>query len=450
MARVHAYPELDSVVWTSRERVPSAEQVLAFDENAGSMVVVDSRGAPVRVDFRLGGVMRQATPGLTHLASADGWSVFGVAAGGRVVRLTPIGGAASSGWSFTPPAPPTRLAPQPDGSLLVISERPRETRIFRLRPPDTTVFASAELPAARGMAVSGVGDRIFLVADTSLVALRPRDLTPAGSHRIRGDASGAVSTPSGDRVYLMTEGGREISVFDRYRQSVVARIALPGSARELRMDPTGRALLVRPSAGDSLWVVSLANDQLVGSATSTWRADLPALAQDGAVAVVRGRDVALLDPQSLALRQTISGGAASVWYFFSWSGFRPRPADEEPQDFAEPIVPEQEAPEEFEDAPPEARQPRPVTPVPDPAPRPAPEARGTGYVVQFGALRSEDAARELAAEIQLPGTTLRVVLTRREGIEIYRVLAGPYATREEADRVGRQAGRSYWVYEDLP
>jgi cell division protein FtsN len=31
---------------------------------------------------------------------------------------------------------------------------------------------------------------------------------------------------------------------------------------------------------------------------------------------------------------------------------------------------------------------------------------------------------------------------------LYRVVLGPYATREEADRVGRDSKRQYWIYEE--
>jgi cell division protein FtsN len=42
------------------------------------------------------------------------------------------------------------------------------------------------------------------------------------------------------------------------------------------------------------------------------------------------------------------------------------------------------------------------------------------------------------------------VTSTRDGALIYRVVLGPYATREQADRVGREAHQSYWVYEGGP
>ena len=44
----------------------------------------------------------------------------------------------------------------------------------------------------------------------------------------------------------------------------------------------------------------------------------------------------------------------------------------------------------------------------------------------------------------------RVVTAMRDGAAIYRVVLGPYATKEEAERVGRESKQSFWVYEGGP
>jgi cell division septation protein DedD len=447
IVRVLAYPAIDSVIWTAPSAVPATSAVLAFDENAGSMVLVDDRGAPVRLDLRGGGVNRQPSPRLTQLASADGWSVFGLGERGRIVRLTPLTADGSASWSFMPPAPASRLVPQPDGSLLVVMSQAERTGLVRMRPPDSSVFASAELPPTSGMAAGGVGDRVYFLVDTGLVSFRPRDLSPSTAIRFRGAGRDVVATPSGDRVYVAADGGREIAVVDRYRGAVTSRIELPGIARELRMDPTGRHLLARPETGDSVWVISLATDVVVGSTATLWRRDLPAVAPDGALAVVRGADMVLLDPQTLAVRQRIEGGAASIWHFFAWSGFRARaPTLDEPVSFPDLEAPADTLP--FEDVEPQEDDFAPDAPPAPPARQPAPNI--DGFLVQFAALRSEEAAREMAAEMSGDVARPRVMATRRDGIAIFRVIAGPYTSREEAERVGRESGRSYWVYEGAP
>ena len=70
--------------------------------------------------------------------------------------------------------------------------------------------------------------------------------------------------------------------------------------------------------------------------------------------------------------------------------------------------------------------------------------------MSFAAFLLEDRARELAARIRVGGATARVITTVRDGTTIYRVVLGPYPTRDEADRAGRESGQSYWVYEGMP
>ena len=48
------------------------------------------------------------------------------------------------------------------------------------------------------------------------------------------------------------------------------------------------------------------------------------------------------------------------------------------------------------------------------------------------------------------GETARVITAVRDGATIYRVVLGPYTTREVAERVGRESRNSYWVYEGGP
>jgi hypothetical protein len=33
---------------------------------------------------------------------------------------------------------------------------------------------------------------------------------------------------------------------------------------------------------------------------------------------------------------------------------------------------------------------------------------------------------------------------------VYRVVLGPYASRAEAERIGKSSGQSYWIFEGAP
>jgi cell division septation protein DedD len=83
-------------------------------------------------------------------------------------------------------------------------------------------------------------------------------------------------------------------------------------------------------------------------------------------------------------------------------------------------------------------------------PRQSPAASTAGFTVQFAAVRSEQAANTAAAEIEADGRRAHVVRTSQGGFDIWRVVLGPYPTREAAERVARSTGRSYWIYEGRP
>ena len=128
------------------------------------------------------------------------------------------------------------------------------------------------------------------------------------ARRVRGRA--AVSTPSGDRLYVASEGSSALAVVDRFRDAVTGTLTLPGEIRELRMDPLGRYLLVRPARGDSTWVVAVGAARVVGSLPGAWRNDLPLVLPDGAIATATGADVTIADAESLRPQRTVAGGAA--------------------------------------------------------------------------------------------------------------------------------------------
>jgi cell division septation protein DedD len=77
-------------------------------------------------------------------------------------------------------------------------------------------------------------------------------------------------------------------------------------------------------------------------------------------------------------------------------------------------------------------------------------SRQSGFTVQFAALRAQDAANDILREVHVTGATPRLVATTRDGVTIYRVVIGPFSTREEAERIARTSGKSYWVYEGAP
>lgn len=442
--RVNAYPGVDSTVWTSSDAAPTPAEILAFDDEGGSVAYLDGRGRPVLLDLRLGTISITSTKKLSGLASANGRAIFGITSEGNVLRMTPVGD-----WTWKPPQPARTLFPQPNGNLLVAVGRGANTHLLKLIPPATRVLEEIPFPAATRTVRTQIGDRLYLAVDSGLIVLRTRTMDWGPAVRFTEPITVMASTPSGDRVFVLTDSRNRISVVDRYREAVTARFDLPGKAQDFRVDPFGRYLLARAADSDSIWVIAIGTQKVIGALRGAWRADLPFVGYDGLVAVATGDDVVLYDGETLKPGKRARGGARDFWFPFMWDGFRPRAAG-----LDEPV--------RFESVPVDSM---PADSLADssaaaPADSGAPPAGGSGvpggaqqqqgFIVSFAAFLSEERARELASRIRVGGENARVVTSMRAGSAIHRVILGPYLSRAEAERSGRESGQSYWVYEGIP
>lgn len=449
----------DSALWTSTERLPRLARVLAFDDDQGSLAYVDVRGMPGRLDLRVGSAQPATTATLTSLASADGWAIYGITSRREVSRLTPSGE-----WTFRPEREPRVLLPVTDGTLVLLSEAGRRMQLDRIHPPEPRVTDTASVPAGELQVLTDLGDRIYFLGDSGLAGVRVRDLARTRTVRLPSAAADAVATPSGDRIFVALRGRRSIAVVDRYAEAIERTIDLPVDATALRMDPDGRYVLVRATDGDSVRIVAVGTSRLIGSVRSAWRADLPLVGPDGALALAQDRDVVLVDAETRRVRARFVGGTSDVWALVRWNGFRPRAAGlDAPVRFASdsdstatPAVIDSALAARVAPAPGAAAPDmRPPAPAPGAAAAPAEAPKGAGtprrtFTLSFAALLSEERANTLATTIRVDGHPARVVPSTRDGTPIFRVVYGPFNSHDEADRAGRRSGLPYWVYEGAP
>jgi DNA-binding beta-propeller fold protein YncE len=286
----------------------------------------------------------------------------------------------------------------------------------------------------------------FVQNGRSLTAVQARSLTKGGEVSFEHTPTDLAATPSGDRIYVVTDSSSTMEIVDAIQERVSANVDLPGRPRELRVDPIGRYVLVRPARGDSVWIVSVGTDKVVGSMRTKWEGDIPFVAPDGSIARSDGRDVIFSEVGSNREVRRAIDGASDFWYSFSWNGLRSRssaldaPArfttDSDTTKSASPLT----APRT------DSGRPRPSAPPP----ATAPDTTKRGFTVSFAVLLDAVKAREAAAKIVVDGKTARVVPGSNDGIPVYRVVLGPYATREEAERVGKASGQAYYVYAGAP
>ncbi len=434
VAHVTTYPDIDSVVWTSTESAPELARVIAFDRDAGLIAAVDSKDAPVFVDLRQGSVT-VATPRRLHdLTSIDGSTVYGIGVDGAVARFTPSGN-----WVFKPPQPARAVFPQPGGMLLVLGGRGDTTRVWRIRPPATRILDSLVVAGGTVGVGAPLGERLYIASnDRHLIGVRPRTLTETGTIEFKHAITGIATTPSGDRFYVITDSSKTLTVVDPYRDRASDRIDLPGQPREVRVDPDGRFVLVRAASGDSVWVLAVGTDRVIGAVHTDWRGDVPFVAPDGDIGVENGADIVFLEAPTFREVQRVPNGASEFWYPFVWDGLRPRAvALDTPATFPSDTATAAQAV---------------VAPPRDTAvakPMPIDSAR-IGFTVSFTVQLDQGRARDLASKINVNGQAARVVTNMNNGMAVYRVVLGPYTTRDEAERIGRSSGQPYYVYAGTP
>jgi cell division septation protein DedD len=174
-----------------------------------------------------------------------------------------------------------------------------------------------------------------------------------------------------------------------------------------------------------------------------------------------------LDGETLQSVRTVVDGAKDFWYFMFWNGFRARAAGlDQPVSFTHADTTDSTAPHDSthrdttagvsaqpKDSAKRVGQPTATTAPPSPAvpaaSRPANAAAQT-FLVSFATLLSEQKAQEMAMSIAVNGIHARVIPAQRAGTMVYRVVLGPYPSREVADQIGKTAQRGFWIYPSEP
>jgi sporulation related protein len=431
---VTRYPDLDSVVWTANDAAPAVDHVLGFDSETGLLAASDSRNHPLWLDLRTGSVTAPAKAETHELRTINGSAVYAAGTDGAVVRFTPTGN-----WSFKPPQPATEVFPQSNGTVVVLGGRGTSAILWRMRPPANALLDTAKTERVSAGVNVTLGDEVFLSRERELVGLRSRTLDFSSPIRFDHPIIAAAATPSGDRLYVLTQSSHGVDVVDRYQNRVTSRIELPGQPRALRVDAFGRYLLIR-GPRDSVWVAAVGTDQVISTLRSPWSNDLPFVAPDGAIAMRDAGDVVFRDVASGKELQRATGGGSDFWYPFVWTGFRRRaPVAEQP---AETKAESDTAAVKVPAAAAETTKAR--------MPAPAADSNKLGFTVSFAALLDEAKAREQATKINVNGRAARVVAGIVSGTTVYRIVLGPYPTREEAEQAGRASGQNFVIYAGTP
>ncbi|HEY9013709.1 MAG TPA: SPOR domain-containing protein, partial [Gemmatimonadales bacterium] len=259
---------------------------------------------------------------------------------------------------------------------------------------------------------SFLGDQVAVAADSAVVVYTPNNKSGPKVIRVEGDARAVLYSPSGHRLYV-ARAAAPLLIVDRFEGTPLREIELPGPARSLRGDLYGSWVLVRPQTGDSVWVIDVGTGKYLGATETKWADDLPAIAPPHTLLVRRGADLVALDLGAKGFTQVgkVAGGAADFWLPLAW-----HPA----QEADIPLAADSSQVESDS------------------------TARRSSVYLQVSSSQNPTWASELSEKLRAAGLPA-AVLTPRRADEAYRVVLGPYATREQAEETGRKLGMPSFI-----
>ncbi|MDP3908762.1 MAG: SPOR domain-containing protein [Gemmatimonadales bacterium] len=405
VARLYRLPRLTEIQGAIRGRLPALERVVGIDVESEFLYVATVKKELLALDLGSGRVDTVAT-GIVQAALGPDGTLYAVDAQRRVISL-------SRRTRFAWPRPLDGLPRDMFGST-----DQRLVGIIPQDPPRLLVAAADQPPTVRTIAAGGDvaatrwGDLVAIAQDSGVTLYDPLGRREPAFVPLSDAPRALAFSPSGHRIYVARRNTPGLAALDRYDPRELDGVALPAPAAALRLDPQGRWLLARPATGDSAWIVDLPIKQQTGAIATAWQPDLPAIAPDGML-IYRHRDaVVAMRPDSLREMGRVDGGAKDLWVLTSWlprsrGGGGPARADAAEADTM--------------------------------------GAEGPLYV-QVSTSQNPDWSGRLAQDLTRAGLAARV-LPPQQADDGYRVVLGPYATRAQAEAIGRRLGRPFWIYQ---
>lgn len=404
----------DSLVaegWRSAGRLPPVKRVIGFDLDQRLVYLLDNRRRLLALDLESGSFR----PYLTGVEKADigpDGSAWAIDSASRLIRL-----ARRTATVFPArfPAEQTALFGAISGQVVTVGggteARAQLLSVERSGPAMAVPAGPVAVTWWGELLATTVGDdvQLYRVSDGSHL----RDIDQPGP------PSALLFSPSGHRLFALV--GDRVTVADRFSGDRLGVITLPAPASALRGDGSGRWLFAPSASADSVQVMDLATMSYSATLPGGWREDLPLVAGASTLLLTEGEDVVGYDVGVSPPRPVgrLAGGAVDRWITVPWV----------------PALRERMAIAVAESA--RALQ--------DSALVPADSAAGDANLwLQVSSSQNPEWAHELAEQLADAGFET-VVWEPEEGEEGYRVMVGPFLTREAADEAGRRLGRPYFV-----
>ncbi len=409
-ALVYRVPSLLASEWHSEGKLPELRRAVGADLDQRVVYALDAKGTIVLLDLE-SGRFRSFLPRVRSVTMGPNGTLFTVDDSSVVTqtsRRTPV-------RMRTRLAGPLRaLAGSKDDQLVTVTAGARDNMLVLGGDAPDTVASLPDGPVA----ASPWGDLLAVAADSGVVIVDPQSRARPRFIKVNGKARLVAFSPSGHRLWI-ADGEDRIHVLNRYTGEELDKVKLPGPAAELRPDPWGRWLMVRPEQGDSVWLIDVATNKVAGRLRSSWSFDAPTVTNQGLILLKQGADLVVADltREGWPVAGRIPDGAADLWLPLAWT---PESATESAS-------------------------------VPDSTAEVAPDSTGTVPVkatvyLQVSSSQNPAWARDLAGQLRDAGLPASV-LEPSSPDEGYRVVLGPYPSRDEAEAAGRKLGRPFFIYQ---
>lgn len=411
--RVHRLPSLEETPRAGGGRVSPARAAVGVDAVGRRLLYRDSTGATLSFDLVANRERRVAPAGALASLSSDG-TLLAVDSAGGVTESQPWG---IRPWAGTMGPGVAEAFAAPGARLIAVRHAGGDT--LEIASREAGVSLSAPVPRAADEVASRDGDAVAFATDSGVVVIEDRETQRPWFVPLAGRPGAIAFSPSGHRIYVGLREKSELAVIDRFARRERPSIAIPSPAAILRVDPWGRAVLARPEGGGDTWIVATAEDRVTGRVTGAWASDLPAVSEDGLLLAREGDAVVARDLRTLDSLGAVVDGAGDLWFAGRWA---PTPVTLGVR--------------------------REVRASDTTRSRAASAARASpaSLWVQISISQNAAWARALAAELTAARHPVEVVPPDAQG-EGWRVVMGPYASRNAADSAGRSLGRPYWIFE---
>jgi hypothetical protein len=407
--RLYRVPNLEASAWKLEDKLPVLQRTLGADADQGLVFLLDGKRNVVALDLET----RRVRPSLEQVRHAtvgpDG-ALYVVDTGRtvtQVMRRTPVR------FRSKLEGTPADLHGTMGGMLVarLAGDKPKVEILGSDRPP-----ASFAVPAGQ-QALSFWGDLVAIAADSAVVIYETEGNSDGERDRISipvsGGAKAVMFSPSGHRIYV-ARASDGLLVLDRVSGTELQEIDLPGPAVGLIGDLFGKWVLVRPASGDSAWVIDVGKGGFTGTVDVEWDEDLPAVVSPNTLLTRRGKDVVAVDlaGQGFPVRGKVEDGAEDTWLPLNWHP---------PQEENVPMDADSAALAAAADS-----------------------AKAAAVYLQVSSSQNPAWAEELSQRLRAAGLPASVLKPARSD-EAYRVVLGPYPTREQAEETGRGIGMPSFV-----